>query len=250
MDNIGAACDIAMRYGRKVMIEPLNAIDRPTYLLTRQAQAVEVIKTLDRDNLGIMVDLFHLQRGEGNLIERMRMSLPYAIHVQIADVPGRHEPGTGEINFAAVFGDLDRAGYAGWGDRYLWTERSLLVKDDQPADEPVEHRAQGFAIELHRHRQEQGVCPCRSFPQVLGALQAGTELVDVLACIRVEVALEPALRLERLVDQQVLAHDTLACHREAVLVTHPVEQEADLELGGLASGFPHRFSIFSRNATK
>jgi hydroxypyruvate isomerase len=114
MDNIGSACDIAMRYGRKVMIEPLNAIDRPTYLLSRQAQAVEVVKTLDRNNLGIMVDLFHLQRGEGNLIERMRMSLPYAIHVQIADVPGRHEPGTGEINFAAVFGELDRATYAGW----------------------------------------------------------------------------------------------------------------------------------------
>lgn len=113
-DNIGAACVIAKRYGRNVMIEPLNAIDRPTYLLSRQAQAIEVVKAVNRDNLGIMVDIFHLQRGEGNLIEHMRNSLPYAIHVQIADVPGRHEPGTGEINFAKVLKELDKAGYTGW----------------------------------------------------------------------------------------------------------------------------------------
>ena len=112
--NIGAACDIAAKYGRRVMIEPLNAIDRPFYLLSKQSQAVEVVKSLDRANLGIMLDLFHLQRGEGNLIEHMHMSLPYAIHVQIADAPGRHEPGTGEINFVTVFRELEKAGYAGW----------------------------------------------------------------------------------------------------------------------------------------
>jgi len=58
--------------------------------------------------------LFHLQRGEGNLIENMLQSLPYAAHVQIADNPGRHEPGTGEVNFDAVFNALANAGYLGW----------------------------------------------------------------------------------------------------------------------------------------
>ena len=113
-DNIAAACATAKRYGRQVLVEPLNAIDRPTYLLSRQSQAIELIEALGRDNLRIMLDLFHVQRGEGNLTERMRKSLPYAGHVQIADVPGRHEPGTGEINYAFMFAELERLGYAGW----------------------------------------------------------------------------------------------------------------------------------------
>ncbi|GAB2911668.1 hydroxypyruvate isomerase family protein [Paraburkholderia jirisanensis] len=118
--NIDEACEIAARRGLTVMIEPLNAIDRPAYLLNRQQQAIDLIDTLRRSNLKIMLDLFHLQRGEGNLIERMRASLPYAAHVQIADVPGRHEPGTGEINFANVFAALEAAQWQGWvGCEYL-----------------------------------------------------------------------------------------------------------------------------------
>lgn len=113
-NNIASACEAAKRYGRQVLVEPLNAIDRPTYLLSRQEQAIELIDSLKCDNLRIMVDLFHIQRGEGNLIERMRASLPHAGHVQVADVPGRNEPGTGEINFAAVFAELNRLNYPGW----------------------------------------------------------------------------------------------------------------------------------------
>ncbi|MDO9406488.1 MAG: TIM barrel protein [Polaromonas sp.] len=118
--SIERACAIARRHGRRVMVEPLNAVDRPTYFLTRQQQAIDLIDALQQDNLGLMLDLFHLQRGEGNLVERMRRSLPYAAHVQIADVPGRHEPGTGEINFPFVFAELERLGYDGWiGCEYL-----------------------------------------------------------------------------------------------------------------------------------
>ena len=113
-DNIARACDIARRHGRRVMVEPLNAVDRPGYYLSRQDQAIELVQSLQQGNLGIMLDLFHLQRGEGNLVERMRKSLPFAEHVQIADVPGRHEPGTGEINFPFVFSELQRLGYDGW----------------------------------------------------------------------------------------------------------------------------------------
>jgi hydroxypyruvate isomerase len=121
--NIDEACNLAAQHALTVMIEPLNAIDRPAYLLTRQQQAIALIDTLKRPNLKIMLDLFHLQRGEGNLIERMLTSLPYAAHVQIADVPGRHEPGTGEIHFAKVFGALETAGWSGWvGAEYFPAE--------------------------------------------------------------------------------------------------------------------------------
>lgn len=118
--NIARACDIAQDYGRRVLIEPLNAVDRPTYLLNTQQQALHLVQTLQRDNLSIMLDLFHLQRGEGNLIEGMLRSLAHAAHVQIADVPGRHEPGTGEINFRNVFAAVAQADYKGWvGCEYL-----------------------------------------------------------------------------------------------------------------------------------
>jgi hydroxypyruvate isomerase len=114
------ACSVAAKSGITVMIEPLNDIDRPHYLLNTQAQAINAIEQLNSSNLRLMLDLFHLQRGEGNLIERMKRSLPYAAHVQIADNPGRHEPGTGEINFGTVFGALREADYAGYiGCEYL-----------------------------------------------------------------------------------------------------------------------------------
>ncbi|MDR5832328.1 TIM barrel protein [Caballeronia sp. LP006] len=117
---IDFACLLAAQASITVMIEPLNSIDRPRYLLNTQAQALEAIETLGKTNLRVMLDLFHLQRGEGNLIERMKRSLPFAAHVQIADNPGRHEPGTGEVNFEAVFKALQDANYAGYiGCEYL-----------------------------------------------------------------------------------------------------------------------------------
>jgi hydroxypyruvate isomerase len=114
IENIAYAARAAAAVDKVVMIEPLNAVDRPTYLLNTQAQAREVIERLALPNVKIMLDLFHLQRGEGNLIENMLRSLPHAAHVQIADNPGRHEPGTGEVNFDAVFKALVDAGYEGW----------------------------------------------------------------------------------------------------------------------------------------
>lgn len=120
LECMGDAADLAHARGLIVMIEPLNAIDRPHYVLNTQTQALDVIAAVARPNLKIMLDLYHLQRGEGNLIERMRASLPHAAHVQIADNPGRHEPGTGEIRFDAVFNELAAGGYTGYiGCEYL-----------------------------------------------------------------------------------------------------------------------------------
>jgi hydroxypyruvate isomerase len=125
--NIAKACEIAHDYGRVVLVEPLNSIDRPAYLLHRQRQAIELIKSLNEpDNLAIMVDIFHVQREQGNIVECLHETLPYAGHLQIADVPGRHEPGTGEINFPFVFGELQRAGYDGWiGCEYFPAKTTL-----------------------------------------------------------------------------------------------------------------------------
>ena len=72
------------------------------------------------DNIALQYDLYHMQMTEGDLIATMKRLLPRIGHVQFADAPGRHEPGTGEINFANVFAALDEAGYTGWvGAEYL-----------------------------------------------------------------------------------------------------------------------------------
>ncbi|MGV1768378.1 hydroxypyruvate isomerase family protein [Rhizobium rhizogenes] len=133
--NISRACEFAEQYGITVMIEALNAVDRPNYLLNTQAQALEAIRTVDRANLKIMLDLFHLQRGEGNLIERMRLSMPHAAHIQIADNPGRGEPGTGEINFPVVFREIYASGYRGYvGCEYFPTNKGLDTLDWMPTN--------------------------------------------------------------------------------------------------------------------
>ncbi len=140
IDCMGTAADRAAVRGLTVMIEPLNRIDRPHYLLNTQAQALDVLAALGRPNLKIMLDLYHVQRGEGNLLERMRASLPHAAHVQIADNPGRHEPGTGEIRFDTVFAEIERSGYAGMiGCEYLPSGATLdsfgwlaALQDAQP----------------------------------------------------------------------------------------------------------------------
>jgi hydroxypyruvate isomerase len=114
IENIGIAADRAKRAGKTVLIEPLNPIDRPGYFLSRQSQAASIIEILKRDNVKIMYDLYHAQMTEGNLVATLKKNIAKIGHIQIADVPGRNEPGTGEINFAFVMQAITDIGYAGW----------------------------------------------------------------------------------------------------------------------------------------
>jgi hydroxypyruvate isomerase len=114
IENIGIAADRAKRAGKTVLIESLNPVDRPGYFLSRQSQAASIIETLKRDNVKIMYDLYHAQMTEGNLVATLKKNIAKIGHIQIADVPGRNEPGTGEINFAFVMQAITDIGYAGW----------------------------------------------------------------------------------------------------------------------------------------
>ena len=96
------------------MLEPINHRDMPGYVLNTTTQAASVIEALGRDRIGLQFDLYHCQITEGDLTRRMEALMPIIAHVQIADVPGRNEPGTGEINWANVLPCLDSLGYAGW----------------------------------------------------------------------------------------------------------------------------------------
>ena len=103
-----ADADIAL------LIEPINTRDIPNFFLTTSRQALSIIREVGAPNLKLQFDLYHAQIMEGDLAHTIERHLPQIAHMQIADTPGRHEPGTGEINYEFLFALVDRLGYAGW----------------------------------------------------------------------------------------------------------------------------------------
>jgi hydroxypyruvate isomerase len=99
---------------RRLCIEPINSRDMPGYHLSTSTDAVAVLDRVGADNLGLQFDLYHAQIMEGDLTRRLEALMPRIAHIQIAGVPDRHEPDTGEVNFGHLFGVLDRLGYAGF----------------------------------------------------------------------------------------------------------------------------------------
>jgi hydroxypyruvate isomerase len=99
--------------GLKLLIEPINSYDIPGFYLNRTAQALSILDQVGADNAFVQYDIYHAQRMEGEIAATLSKHLARIGHVQIADNPGRNEPGTGELNYAFLFAHLDRIGYAG-----------------------------------------------------------------------------------------------------------------------------------------
>ena len=112
--NLRFAADKLKTVGIKLLIEPINSFDIPGFFLNYTAQASSLIDEVGSDNLFIQYDLYHAQRMEGELAATAQKYLPRIAHIQLADNPGRNEPGTGEINYAFLFKHLDAIGYQGW----------------------------------------------------------------------------------------------------------------------------------------
>ena len=100
--------------GIKLLIEPINTRDIPGFYLTRSRQALEIIDEVGSDNLYLQYDIYHMQVMEGDLARTIEANLARIPHMQLADNPGRNEPGTGEINYGFLFEHIDRIGYQGW----------------------------------------------------------------------------------------------------------------------------------------
>lgn len=113
-ENLYYATECAACMDIIVLIEPLNPFDHPGILLTTMAEAHALIAEIGHENLRIMCDIYHLQRSEGNLTKTILQHLPLIEHVQVADSPGRNQPGTGEINYSFIFHSLVKAGFSGW----------------------------------------------------------------------------------------------------------------------------------------
>ena len=112
--NVAFAATALKEAGLKLLIEPVNTYDIPGFFLNRTAQAAEILAEVGADNAFIQYDLYHAQRMEGELAATAAKYLPRIAHIQLADNPGRNEPGTGEINYPFLFAHLDRIGYQGW----------------------------------------------------------------------------------------------------------------------------------------
>jgi len=100
--------------GLRLLVEPINTFDIPGFIVNRTDQALALLDEVGAGNAFVQYDVYHAQRMEGELAATLRAQLARIGHVQVADNPGRHEPGTGEIRFAFLFEELDRLGYAGW----------------------------------------------------------------------------------------------------------------------------------------
>jgi hydroxypyruvate isomerase len=112
-DNVAWAADLAARAGCEVLIEAINPMDNGPVLLTTTAAAASFIAGVARPNVRLQYDAYHMQRTEGDLTTTLDTYWDLIGHIQIADVPGRHEPGTGEINYPFVLGHLAAKGYRG-----------------------------------------------------------------------------------------------------------------------------------------
>lgn len=114
VDNLRFAADKLKAAGIKLLVEPINTFDIPGFHLSGTQRTLDLIDATGSDNIYLQYDIYHMQRMEGELASTLEKQLARIAHVQLADNPGRHEPGTGEINYPFLFGHLDRIGYRGW----------------------------------------------------------------------------------------------------------------------------------------
>lgn len=113
--NVQYAADRFAEAGLTLCLEAINSrVDMPGFMLDTAGKVMALIEELDADNVRLQYDIYHMQIMEGDVIRTMECLLPWIGHIQFADNPGRHEPGTGEINFSNVFAALDQMGYQGW----------------------------------------------------------------------------------------------------------------------------------------
>lgn len=126
VSNLQYAASALKAHALTLLLEPINTYDIPGFFVHRTAQALDILDQVGANNVLLQYDIYHMQRMEGELAATLQRCLPRIGHVQVADNPGRHEPGTGEINFGYLFDRLDAWGYRGFvGCEYLPRDGSI-----------------------------------------------------------------------------------------------------------------------------
>ena len=114
VENVRFSAKALQEAGLKLVVEPINHYDIPAFFLNRTEQALNLIEEVGMPNVFVQYDIYHAQREEGELTATIRKNIASIGHIQIADNPGRHEPGTGEINYPFIFKEIDALGYQGY----------------------------------------------------------------------------------------------------------------------------------------
>jgi hydroxypyruvate isomerase len=114
VENLRYAAAELQAAGLRLVLEPVNTRDIPGFFVNRTDQALAIIADVGHENLKLQYDIYHAQVMEGNLAETIEKNIKNIGHLQLADNPGRHEPGTGEINYDYLFRHIDTLGYTGW----------------------------------------------------------------------------------------------------------------------------------------
>jgi len=114
VDNLRFAATALEKEGIRLLVEPLNNQDIPEFYLVHTQDALRLLAEVNHPNLWLQYDIYHMQIMEGNLTRTILDNLARIAHIQLGDNPGRHEPGTGEINYANLLRFIDEAGYDGW----------------------------------------------------------------------------------------------------------------------------------------
>lgn len=114
VENLRRAAPRAQAAGVTLLLEPINQRDMPGYFLSTQADAHSIVADVGAPNVKVQMDFYHCQIVEGDLATKLREHFANVGHIQIAGVPGRHEPNVGEINYPYLFAQLDELGYTGW----------------------------------------------------------------------------------------------------------------------------------------
>ena len=114
VNNLKFAAPKTKAAGIRLLMEPINTRDMPGFYLNHTQQALDLIREVGSDNLYVQYDIYHMQVMEGDLARTIEANLALIPHMQLADNPGRNEPGTGEINYPFLFQHIDRIGYQGW----------------------------------------------------------------------------------------------------------------------------------------
>lgn len=130
IDNIHqclkAAAPIAEAEGVSLFVEPLNATDRPNYFMPYSKPLLDILKDINSNNVKLLFDIYHQQMTEGGIIDKIKDNIGYIGHFHVADCPGRHEPGTGELNYPKILNEIDKLGFSGFiGFEYRATKNDM-----------------------------------------------------------------------------------------------------------------------------
>ena len=142
VENLKRAAEMAAREHIEIVIEPIDLLEDPGIFLATVRDGFEIASSVDAPNLKVLYDFYHEQRSFGNLLEKLELNLARVGLIHIADVPGRHEPGTGEIDFGRIYGKLSELGYDRW-----------IAMEYYPTAEPVASLRQARVDALHSFRQ-------------------------------------------------------------------------------------------------